>query len=69
MIQHQEQTMNDLDQIELNIEALDQVSGGHGRRCAHHQAGNSESTQQQPAQQAQPVDDLTAIIAGARIKF
>ena len=60
--------MNDRDQIELNIEALDQVSGGHGRRCAHHQAGNSESTQQ-PAQQPQPIGDLTAIIAGSRIKF
>jgi hypothetical protein len=53
--------------IELNIEAIDQVSGGHGHCYAHH-AGNSESTQQ-PAQQPQPVGDLTVIIAGARIKF
>jgi hypothetical protein len=57
----------EINQIELNIEALDQVSGGHGR-CHADQAGNSERTQL-PAQQPQPVGDLVPIIAGARINF
>ena len=57
-------------QIELNIEALHQVSGGCGRRHGHnvHQAGNFESPQQL-GQQPLSVADLSVIIAGARIKF
>ena len=55
---------------QLEIEALDQVTGGCGHRHIQraHQTSKSESSQQ-TGQMSPSADDLAIIMAGARIKF
>jgi hypothetical protein len=54
------------DKIELNNQTLDQVGGGCGHR---HIRQMLQSDTQQPAQQNPNIADISALIAGARIKF
>ena len=56
---------------QLQIESLDQVTGGCGHRRSHQaqkQTGNIERAVQ-PTQQVQPIADLAIVMAGARIRF